>query len=140
MIVLFSFKKRFVPRIESGIKRMTIRAVRKRMPAVGDDLRLSFGPRFKPRLIGWATALEVVPVTLQFSHGAPHLNPGYSLALGGAGPQSRLSVPMDEFARRDGFDDWNDLERFWRETHGLQTISFSGFLTFWGDTFRKDAP
>lgn len=41
---------------------------------------------------------------------------------------------LDEFARRDGFNDWTDMQDFWREEHGGELTRlgpFVGVLVEW---------
>lgn len=127
MTSILNFKARFVSRIEDRTKQQTIRAERKRNPVPGEALRLQAGDRFHPVLIGWSSAVSVDPIRIDVGH---------DLILLG-----HLNLPilkLDKFAVLDGFDDWKDMQGFWRETHPTLPV-FSGWRTFWGDSYRKEA-
>ena len=58
------FSKQFVEVVELGTKRRTIRAYRKRLFKVGDNLYFKSGPRFKPVRIGEAICTKVSDVAM----------------------------------------------------------------------------
>ncbi len=123
---LFNFKPRFLEPIRAGTKRQTIRAERKRMPVNGDKMRLQHGSRFKPQLIGFATAELVEPIRIDVEGG--------HLWLGGVHVEERSSAEdLDRFAVLDGFGDWADMRGFWRAEHKTAPM-FTGFRTHWGPT------
>ncbi len=131
MMVAYSFNKRFVPAIVSGVKQGTIRAPRLGThghAARGQEVQIYTGLRTKhARLIGRATCVANVPVVLGLRAGIVYF------------PEATESLTsLDDlalFARRDGFASWDDLVTFWGGTHpGLS--EFSGRLIQWGDTFR----
>jgi len=74
------------------------------------------------RLIGKATCTEVVAVAFDFD---------LPLLLIGQDAPRCGSDSLDEFARGDGFGDWNEMRDFWRENHP-NTPVFSGVLIRWG--------
>ncbi len=129
-MVAYSFNKRFVPAIASGVKQQTIRAPRKgvhRHAMRGDEIQLYTGLRTKhTRLIGRAKCLSTRRVCLHLRDGAvffPH--------------ECDALVPGDElekFAREDGFSTWAELVAFWARTHPGCDI-FDGVQIRWGDTF-----
>ncbi len=118
-MVAYSFQRRFVVPIRSGIKRQTIRADRKRHARAGEDLQLYTGMRTKKcELIAYAVCRDVLPVTLVLDRDAV-LVPDVAFAN------------LDHFAMLDGFADWADLKAFWREHHpGVD--EFTGVLIRWG--------
>lgn len=125
---MFNFKARFVSKIEDGTKIGTIRAPRKRNAVAGDDLRLSHGSRFKPKLIGFAVALQVAPILIDLK--------GEVVEIRGAERVRFCTADvLDPFAVTDGFDDWADMRCFWLATH-LALPVFDGFLTRWNSTFK----
>ena len=137
-MVAYTFKPRFVIPIELGEKRHTIRAVgKKRHARPGDTLQLMTGPRMRPRKIGEATCVDVRPITLAFGDATkrPFVCFGDP---SDAGPGDILITPaeLDDFARADGFADWQALADFWAETHAPLPAEWTGIIITWGDTFR----
>ena len=68
----YSFQKQFVPLIESGAKRSTIRQRRKNgyLPRQGDVLKLYTGMRTKAcRLVAEVAVTEVKPIVIYSRHG-----------------------------------------------------------------------
>lgn len=131
-MVAFNFKARFVMPIELRIKRGTIRNVRKRNARPGDTLQLMTGPRFSPRRIGTAQCEAAGPIQIDFGAGEIHVE---AVDLSGRmDPAAFMLEDADRFAMQDGFTDFADMERFWKETHGEPR--FTGWWTFWGDTFK----
>lgn len=116
-MVAYSFKQQFIAPILSGIKRQTIRANRKRHAHLGEELQLYTGMRTKYcTLIGRATCSDVDVVQMDFCRGVVWIN---------LSPVTNL----DLFARADGFDCWERMEAFWKQTHG--TGEFDGQLIRW---------
>src|SRR6266404_9068991 len=109
-MVAYSFRPRFVDPILGGRKRQTIRAIgRRRHARRGDPLQLYTGMRTKHcRLIGRATCIDVVEVGLRFAEDKD---------LEDVITNPPRSVDLDEFARRDGFADWDEMKAFWRTAH-----------------------
>ena len=134
-MVAFSFKSRFVLPIELGTKQQTIRNVRKRNARPGDGLQLMTGPRFQPRRIGTADCLAAGPIQIRLG-ASPSV---HVEAIDGSGRLEPRFIfghrDLDAFAVRDGFDEWPDLEAFWRETHDT-SAPWAGRWTFWGETFK----
>lgn len=114
MFVL-NFKKQFVPAIESGAKKQTIRAIRKdgRQPKIGDMLRLYTGMRTKYcRWIADAICTDVDPVKID--------NAGVYL--------NGLPPHPSQFAHADGFESFDDMRAWFGKTPGLP---FEGILIRW---------
>ncbi len=129
-MVAYSFNKRFVPGIVSGVKQQTIRAPRlgvQHHAYPGSGLQLFTGLRTKHcRLIGRAVCVSTCLVVLDLRAGRVY----YPDALEPLSSDDDLA----RFARRDGFSSWGDLVAFWRATHpGVD--QFRGVLITWGDTF-----
>lgn len=128
-MVAYSFCKRFVAPILRGLhpedgvadmKMQTIRADRRRHARPGEELQLYCGMRTKSCfLIGRATCTEVRDIAMDPS------NDWFAV-------DHVMSQPsdLDAFARRDGFVDWDDMRKFWREGHpGVD--HFAGVLIMW---------
>jgi hypothetical protein len=104
----------FRDKIESGEKRQTIRAVRKNPIKEGDKLFL-FWKQQSPKdceKLGEATCISVKPIKI--SYGAVYCN-----------------IPMaslEAFAIADGFDNWDDLVKYFEKNYGLP---FEGVLIQW---------
>lgn len=144
-MVAYSFKQRFVKRIEVGLssvslsfdppaKRQTIRAVGKRRHAKpGETVQLYYGMRTKQcRLIGESTCISFEGVLLKWSEWSSYhtfdimeIEPGVWRRVG----DLRKIEDLDQFAIDDGFDDFHDMKRFWAEMHGPAT--FEGVLIKW---------
>lgn len=128
-MVAYSFKRRFVEPIRVGLgvlptglaypKRQTIRAARKRHARPGEEVQLYCGMRTKGCfLIGRARCVSVDGVKLDFT-GLVAINRQAFI----------LNTLLDDFARSDGFADFAEMRRFWREEHGLSV--FEGVRVRW---------
>lgn len=121
-----NFQARFVPMIESGEKRQTIRA-RNRFK-VGDTLFLYTGMRQKGcRKIGYAECVRVTKVEIHEG--------GMSMFKNG----KLVDLTVDErmaMAQQDGFDWYSSMAKWFEDTHG--PLPFHGFLIRW-ENFRKAA-
>lgn len=136
-MVAYSFNKRFIQSIEHGLrvhldedaalrippKRQTIRAIgRRRHATPGAILQLYTGMRTKQcRKIGDARCTSVGKVQLRFT------DFDFVILL-----DSKVLGPrkMQEFARADGFQDWQDMFSFWRREHGNIYI-WDGIVIRW---------
>lgn len=130
-MVAYSFKARFAEPIIARTKRQTIRGTRRRHARPGEALQLYVGMRTKTcrKLLNIDPECSgVVPAHLTFDRNF--------------GPQSfriddreiLTNQALDEFARRDGFDDIEDMTRFWFDTHasrGARQITFDGVVISW---------
>lgn len=122
-MVAYSFKARFIHGIETGLKRQTIRADRKRHARPGEEVQLYTAMRTRHcRLIGKAICQSVEPIILLFT---PSRKDDIVTVSG---------IPMNslnDFARRDGFASWTHLRAFWTVEHP-GTNEFHGVLITWG--------
>lgn len=130
-MVAYSFRPRFVGPILAGEKHQTIRAVRtgrSRHARVGETLQIYTGMRTRNcRLLGTSVCVAKWPITLQFGdEGFIEVNSHRITTMAG----------MCRFAKKDGFENWWDMERFWQEAHpALRTergwVKFTGVIVFW---------
>jgi hypothetical protein len=114
---------------EARPKRQTIRAVGKRRHArPGEIIQLYCGMRtqhcFK---IGEARCTEVHDIELTYSK--IELDRGHGFDW----KEIRTLDGLNEFARGDGFQDWSEMQQFWREEHGDEFLKrpFKGVLIKW---------
>lgn len=123
-MVAYSFQKRFAEPILDGTKCQTIRAPRKRHARPGEELQLYTGMRTTHcRLIKRVRCIYVSEITILFDD-QDEEHEGIIV------PGCDLSVGLEGFARRDGFESWADLKAFWREHHpGVN--EFHGFVIRW---------
>lgn len=129
-MVAYSFCKRFVAPILRGLhpedgvadmKMQTIRTDRKRHARPGEELQLYCGMRTKSCfLIGRATCTDIRKVTIDFPR--DRINVDYiSMTTTGQ---------LNAFSQCDGFVNWDDMRKFWREEHpGVD--QFAGVLIMW---------
>ncbi len=126
----YSFMRRFVPPIEAGTKRQTIRAPRagrSRHVNVGGEMQLYTAMRTKHcRLIKRVHCAGVSPIKIGVAAGWVEIVGSHD----GRAFIIRRQDSLDSFARRDGFADWDDMRQFWRETHPDVDV-FSGVLITW---------
>jgi hypothetical protein len=119
----YNFKHRFVPLIESGQKRSTIRAQRKggRHARPGERLQLYVDQRTKRarKIIPDPVCKNVSTIFIGHVAGLPRIT------VDGKNLSHRQ---MNALAKADGFSDFFDLLDFFEETHGL---SFHGVLIEW---------
>ncbi len=114
-----NFRKEFADKVESGEKRQSIRALRKdgRNPRPGQTLYLYTGQRTKHcRKLGEAICKSVESVGIE---------EGGDIYSAGIGNDNDYSV---DFAKKDGFDTFQDFMDFFRKKHGLP---FYGLLIKW---------
>lgn len=114
-MVAYNFQAQFAPAVESGQKRRTIRAEGKRKHAqAGDALQLYTGMR-QPgcRLLARSVCTVSTYCAIR--------EDGVTL-----GNHPREDV--DDFARADGFRDFEHMKAWFREAHGLP---FIGRLIEW---------
>lgn len=119
----FGFKRRFIEPIREGLKRQTVRRIRKdgRTARPGEELQLYYAMRTRQcELIGRSICRECLPIEMWLSTKSP------TVLIAGH--------PADPgpFAYADGFTSWPDLLAFWDAEHpGVH--HFAGTLTTWGD-------
>lgn len=134
-MVAYSFKRRFVDPIKSGLglpfdeigalvlpKRQTIRAFGKRRHArPGETLQLYHGMRTKQCFkIGEARCVSVHDVTIKVGKHTMPVSLDYAHIGGGH---------LHDFARADGFANSEDMLAFWQTEHGLG--KFEGIMIRW---------
>ena len=111
-----NFKKQFAPMVEAGVKRQTIRPMRKNRFLCGDTLYLYTGMRTKQcHKLGETKCLHVHEVRMTES--GMKLD-GVALAPSG----------IDQLARDDGFHGVEDFREFFRNQYGFP---FHGQLIKW---------
>jgi len=120
-MVAYSFKKRFAPLIADGRKTQTIRAGRARHARVGELVQLYVGMRTSGclKIIPDPVCVAVSQIEI---HIAPHLIT-YAVVDG------QIITISDQFAILDGFENANDMHRFWIDTHGEGV--FRGVVIDW---------
>lgn len=115
-MAILSFKKRFAGKVRNGSKCQTIRAFRKYPIRQGETLYLYTALRTK-----FAKRLRVVKCKsvnrIDISFNKPLIIIWYStdesLAL-------HTIYQLNEFAKADGFSDWDDMKSFWIQEHGVK--------------------
>jgi hypothetical protein len=123
-MVAYSFKRQFADPIRTRRKTQTIRAERKRHARVGETLQLYTGMRTKQcMLIGTAVCASLNPITMDLGKAV--------IFIAGQEPIGRR-FRLDEFARGDGFEDWEGLRAFWKENHAA-IERWSGVIITWRD-------
>ena len=115
---LINFKPQFLPMIESGAKRQTIRRHREdgRRMQPGDKLRLYTGLRTrKARCVREAVVKRCRSIRLDI--------PGLLLIVDG----ERLGIgPCIEFALADGFSSFAEFCAFFRDQYGVEEFGVIG--------------
>ena len=114
-----NFKPQFVPKIQAGTKKHTIRAHRSRPIKVGDSLYLYCGLRHKGafRILPESvicSRVESIEISAKTSR---------MVTVGG--------VPLDydereQLAKADGFDNWDEMLKFWEGR-----LPFEGNIIHW---------
>ncbi|WP_291208909.1 hypothetical protein [Hyphomonas sp.] len=122
-MVAYSFKQRFADPIEQRTKLQTIRLDRKRHARKGEELQLYQGMRTRHcRLLRRATCTLVCDIEINWKPPVIiRLDKFIVLAERGM---------LEDFARKDGFEDLADMRAFWEAEHPGLTI-FRGKLIRW---------
>ncbi len=121
-----SFIERFAGLVETRAKRQTIRRVWKRPIKVGDTLYLYTGMRTKRcRKLRTAVCLDVIPIKIFHDHIDFKMK---AVNMGLWKKQAELDWLLDQFARRDGFDSWEEMRDWFKNRYGLP---FEGVLITW---------
>lgn len=115
-MVAFDFKPRFAPLVAAGTKCQTIRKSMRAKP--GDRLQLYTGMRTK----NCRKLVEPDPICTMVDYVG--IRPEY-MTVG----DTAKHPSADEFARRDGFADYNDMVRWFNETYG--SPYFTGYVHVW---------
>lgn len=128
-MVAYSFQARFAPPIIAKLKRHTLRNPRKRHAEPAETIQLYTGMRTKScKLVGTAVCMAVLPLRLDFDERrAEFLASGHTVTT---------PADTDAFAVADGFQDWQDMERFWAKQHP-DVRQWEGLMIQWGDTFKE---
>lgn len=115
-----NFKKEFVPAIESGEKKHTIRKMRKRPFQKGDTVYLYYGMRTNAcRKLGEGKVHQVVEIWIEDN----------AVYLGWVNSRYKLTLNETEtLAIGDGFDNIESFFDFFRSTYSLP---FHGQLIKW---------
>ncbi len=116
-MVAFNFMPQFAPLVASGVKRQTVRQTARAKP--GDRLQLYTGQRTR----ACRKLVEPDPVCIMVDYCA--IRPDY-LTLGNA---AKHAGDADAFAVRDGFEGYDDLVEWFRETYG--SPYFIGYVHIW---------
>ena len=115
---LYGFQKRFVPFILSGEKTHTIRAIRANPDKPGNTLHLYTGLRRKgARLLMRVPCVKVEGIVI---------TPGGMIRIA---DQWLEDDEREALARRDGFEDFASMIRFWREPK--DRLPFHGHIIHW---------
>lgn len=120
-----NFKKQFAPLVESGIKRQTIRALRKQPIKVGDDLHLFTGMRTNACRRLRPVEKCIAADRIEISERAIGKFTRAHACLNGR-PISHSS--LQKLAAADGFQTVPEFLDFFDQTHGLP---FEGQLIKW---------
>ena len=121
-----NFQARFADPVETHTKRQTIRRVWKRPIKVGDTLYLYTGMRTKRcRKLRTAVCLDVIPIKIFHDHIDFKMK---AVNMGLWKKQAELDWLLDQFARRDGFDSWEEMRDWFKNRYGLP---FEGVLITW---------
>lgn len=119
-----NFQKQFAAAVESGEKRQTIRATRKRPFRAGDTLHLFTGMRTKGcRKLGEVRCTSVEHVQIDGIEGYDGVWRDAEIRVA-----NRPVDSLDAFAADDGFESGLSMFRWFRDTHG---IPFEGQLIRW---------
>ncbi|SRR6266699_1353856 len=117
---IYNFEPRFVQSILSGAKTHTIRAVRIHPDKPGNTLHLYTGLRTKKaRLLIRVPCVKIEDITIaDLRPPAIWIN------------DEQLSYDEEEaLARRDGFSDFAEMIKFWREPKNR--LPFRGHIIYW---------
>jgi uncharacterized protein YqfB (UPF0267 family) len=129
---LYSFKPRFTPHIRSGRKKHTIRAKRKDgwVEKPGNTMYLYENVRTKNRVhIDDRECVRVEEIEI-FDRFPNSVESQVRVIIIRDGDRVELSLDEKEsLARKDGFDDFADMVRYWRA--GDQELPFFGHIIYW---------
>jgi hypothetical protein len=118
-MVAYNFKQQFVPLIEMGAKRQTIRSPRQRHTRPGEPIQLYTGMRTK----ACRKLLTPDPICISVEPLLMHNELGVKLDDGWLTRDA-----LTQLAIADGFSDWGECLRFFSDVHGLP---FLGMLIKW---------
>lgn len=132
----YNFQGRFVRRIEQGIKVTTIRMKRKnRHVGRGELFAIRTGKRSKfCRLVGTAFCQSTEAIAIDFEEMRVEIRSDVA-------PEIRIieqKADLDDFAQRDGFDDWPELHDFMQSIHGPILRMKDAVLITWSQFKPKE--
>lgn len=133
-MALYNFQKRFVPAIEAGAKRHSIRAKRKRPTKVGEELYLYTGLR-QPGSRKLRLPEDEVPHCTKIQDIVIDWGTAYSVALCSEVLYRSVHIDgqlldLDEcesLAKVDGFKDFTEMMLFWPDNR----LPFEGDIVHW---------
>ena len=122
----YSFKKRFAGSVRNGRKRQTIRKPRKYPTKPGDTLYLYTALRTKwAKKLREVTCKSVHRIYIFFNKPYIHISPCWN-----PNPDGKIVLvkgaiisdmyKLNEFARADGFKNWEDMKAFWIAEYGVK--------------------
>jgi len=140
-MVAYSFKKRFGAAILAGTKAQTIRAERagrSRHARPSELVQLYTGMRTRQcHRLGEAPCLSVEPIRIELPRARRVPEVLVFDAEGALARQYLTGRALHNFARADGFADFDELHAFWRAEHpGVDT--FHGVLIRWQPLVAAD--
>jgi len=116
---ILNFQKQFATSVKNGDKRQTIRSPRKHPIREGDTLYLYTGLRTKnTEKLNEVICDEVVDVEIGLRR----------VDIAGGFFWIDHQTDLDDFAKEDGFKNYDDMRRWFKDTHGLP---FKGTLIKW---------
>jgi hypothetical protein len=123
-VVAYNFQKQFADDVEYGIKLQTIR--QKARCQTGSALQLYTGMRTKNcRKLADAVCLSVTPVII---NSCSIILNGAQLPIGNA-LRDELGDCDNDFARKDGFDGFVEMAKWFENRYGL--LPFEGVVIKW---------
>ena len=127
-MVAYRFQKRFAPLILARTKTQTIRGHRKRHARQGEELQLYTGMRTSfCQLIGKPTCSGVSKIHLSLF---PSTVASFVQIHRWNGSVSISGDGLQDFAKKDGFNNWRDMVDFWQVYH-QGAHEFDGVLIEW---------
>ncbi len=127
-MVAYNFKKQFVPLIEMGAKRQTIRSPRKRHTKPGEAVQLYTGMRTK----ACRKLVHPDPICISVEPLLMHHELGIQI-----NDRWLSRDELTQLAIADGFGNWDECFRFFRDMHGFP---FQGVLIQWTVACVKREP
>lgn len=138
-MVAYSFKKQFGPPILAGTKAQTIRAERKRHARPGEMVQLFTGMRTRQcRRLGESRCIEVLPIRIELPRERRVPEVMVFTPSGDLARHYMTGRALENFARADGFRDFDDLHAFWAAEHP-GVLTFNGVLIRWQALVPADA-
>lgn len=101
---ILNFQRRFVPKILAETKVHTIRVMGTRKFRPGNMLYMQTGPRFAPERFAVNQCLRVREIRL-FTN---------NCTIWHEDDSGFIMPPLDRFARADGFENWAELQEFFK--------------------------